>query len=107
MANDNDKRPHRGNVTPDEIADPSKHQQRQVFETENRPTFAPGEKRDAQSGPDEDPKLKGEPTVGRPAGPDTTGAVAHPSEMNQPGASTELGGTPGALATGSRGRQAD
>jgi hypothetical protein len=36
---------------------------------------------------------------------DTSGAVARPEEGGKPGASGELGGTPGAPATGSGGRQ--
>lgn len=36
---------------------------------------------------------------------DTSGAVARPTEADHPGASTKLGGTPGAPATGSSGRQ--
>lgn len=83
-------RPHRGNLTPEELADPTLHRQNEVFETENRPDV-PG----------------AELPVGNAAGPDTTGAVAHPAALNKPGVSSILGGTPGANATGSQGRTGD
>ena len=112
------KAPHRGNLTPEELADPSKHRQTQVFETDNRPTgHPPGEDEAAERRfrEGEDMRAAGELTLGQAAGPDTTGqraggpdtsgAVAPPAEMNQPGASTKLGGTPSPLATDSQGRQ--
>ncbi len=107
-----------GNVTPQDIADPGKHRQTQVFETDNRPTGQPAGTREAaerrfEKG--EDMRAAGERTLGEPAGPDTagqraggpdtTGAVAPPAESAKPGASTKLGGTPSPLATDSQGRQ--
>ncbi len=102
--------PHRGNVTPKDISDTSKHQQEQIFEKENRPSrHAPGvdEKAEERFRKGEDMLAKGERTLGEGAGPDSSGAVAKPAEQNRPGASTKLGGTPGAPATRSRGRQTD
>jgi hypothetical protein len=113
-----DKRDKSGNLTPQDIADPSKHRQTQIFETDNRPTGQPPEAREAagrrfETG--EDMPAAGERTLGEAAGPDTTGqqaggpdatgAVAPPAELAKPGASTKLGGTPSPLATDSQGRQ--
>lgn len=103
MADQGKAEPHRGNMTPEELADPSKHQQQQIFETENRPPRS-GET-DSQAAEGREELGAVEPTAGQSAGPDTSGAVAHPAELNRPGASTKLGGTPSALATGSGGRQ--
>ena len=107
-----------GNVTPQDIADPSKHRQTQIFETDNRPSTQPEEAREAAQArfeTGEDMLAAGERTLGEPAGPDTTGqraggpdttgAVAPPAETAKPGASTKLGGTPSPLATDSQGRQ--
>ena len=55
-------------------------------------------------GKDREGKL-GERSLGQGAGPDTTGAVAQPSQAGKPGASADLGGTPGALASDDTGRQ--
>jgi hypothetical protein len=108
MANERDAtRPHTGNVTPDDLADPSKHRQQQIFERNDRPSLPPGETAEPGAAAGGDVRGALEPSVGDAFGSDTTGAVAPPAELNRPGASTKLGGTPGAPATGSRGRQAD
>jgi hypothetical protein len=108
MANDRDTtRSHTGNVTPDEIADPSKHRQQQIFERNDRLSLPPGQAAEPGAAQGGDVQSALEPSVGDAFGSDTTGAVAPPAERNRPGASTKLGGTPGASATGSRGRQAD
>jgi len=95
-----------GNVTPDELADPTKHQEYQVFEEENRPPpFRPG----TAGSQEKEGKTRdnaGEGIVGHVAARDPSGAVAPPAEANKPGASTHLDGTPSALTT-SEGRQAD
>jgi hypothetical protein len=92
-----------GNMKPEELADPSKHQQFQVFEEENRtPPLRPG-----TSGAAGDETKAGkieEGIVGHVAATDPTGVVVPPAEGNRPGSSTELGGTPSALTT-SGGRQ--
>ena len=100
-------KPHTGTVTPQDVADPSKHQGTSTAETGNRPSEMPaGEetraKRKHAAG--EDMKAEGEKSVGKSRGPDTSGAVAVPSGLGQPGASSDLDGTPGALSTGSAGR---
>lgn len=101
MAEDRNMGQRTGNFTPQELADPSKHQQEQIFEQDNRPQrSAPGVNPEAddkfQRG--EDMLARGEASVGNPIGPDTSGAVAPPAARNRPGAATELGGTPGALS---------
>ena len=98
-----------GAFTPQDLADPTKHQQSQIFERENRPQRgAPGEQdaeRAFEAG--EDMIGHGEQSVGESPGRDTSGAVAPPAEANRPGASTKLGGTPGANAMRSDGRDTD
>ena len=49
-------------------------------------------------------EMAGAPTRATPR-EDTTGAVAPPKKARRPGSSAELGGTPGAAATSSSGRQ--
>ena len=109
MADDRNTGPRSGKMTPQDQADPSKHQHGQVFERDNRPQrSAPGvnPEADDQFGNGEDMLARGEPSVGDSIGPDTTGAVAPPAARNRPGASTKLGGTPSALSV-SGGRDAD
>jgi len=95
--------------TPPDLADPAKHRQTQPFENDNRPQrTAPGnEGTDARFAAGEDMLGKGEQTVGQSPGPDTSGVVAPPAERNRPGASVDLGGTPGATAMPSGGRDTD
>lgn len=86
-------------LTPSATKDTTNHQQQRVFGTENRANAdASIEGKDATG-------TSGEQFVGQGAGPDTSGAVAPPSQTNRPGASVDLDGTPGALAPGSGGRQ--
>ncbi len=99
-----------GAFTPQDLADPAKHQQSQIFERDNRP---PGSSPDVDGRADahfeagEDMLAKGTPAVGDAAGTVTTGAVAPPAARNRPGSSTKLGGTPGANAMSSGGRDTD
>ena len=104
---DRDTRRHTGNVTPEELADPSRHQQAQIFGGETRPQGTGPGAADRQEAVEagEDIAGAGNRTVGDSAGPDTTGAVAYPAGMNRPGLATKLGGTPGANAMGSGGRR--
>ena len=88
-----------GAMTPQETADPGRHRQSQIFERENRPL--------GSQGPGEDVKPEDLRGVGQAPGPDTSGSVARPAEANRPGASTKLGGTPGANAMRSGGRDTD
>ena len=109
MAEDRETGARSGNMTPKDLADPSKHQHGQIFERDNRPQrSAPGLNPDAEDrfGKGEDMLARGEPSVGDSVGPDTTGAVAPPAAGNRPGASTKLGGTPSALSVPG-GRDAD
>ena len=101
-----DRMPSRsGNFTPRDLADPSKHQQSQIFEQDNRPERqAPGREARERFESGEDMIAGGEQNLGDAAGPDTSGVVAPPAERNRPGASTKLGGTPGANAMPSGGR---
>ena len=99
MAEERNRKPASGAMTPEEAADPGRHRQSQIFERENRPLGTQGPGEDVR--PDD---LRG---VGQAPGPDTSGAVARPAEANRPGASTKLGGTPGANAMGSGGRDTD
>ena len=89
--------PYTGNVTPDDLADETKHRQGQTFEAEDRRAGEAGDDSGSKSAPGVDP-------IGHAAGSDTSGAVAHPAEISKPGASRDLGGTPGANSTRSGGR---
>ena len=110
MAENSEPRAKSGAFTPQDLADPAKHQQSQIFERDNRP---PGNSPDAEQGADarfeagEDMLAKGTPTLGDAAGTDTTGAIAPPAARNRLGSSTKLGGTPGANAMSSGGRDTD
>ena len=99
--NQNSTKPHTGNVTPEDLADRSLHRQQQVFETENR---TPEENIAGVSNHETTRTSPAAEQVGDAAGRDTSRAVARLAEMNQPGASSKLGGTPGANATPSTGR---
>lgn len=109
MADSPEPKSESGAVTPQGLDDPAKHQQTQIFERENRlqgaSPDAGGAQERFQAG--EDMLAKGEPTVGDAAGPDTTGAVAPPAVGNRAGSSTKLGGTVGANAIASGGRDTD
>ena len=109
MAENRDSQGKSGAFTPQDLADPAKHQQSQIFERENRPPRTRGDEKaaDERFEAGEDMLAKGMPTVGDAAGMDTTGAVAPPAARNRPGSSTKLGGTPGANATRSGGRDTD
>ena len=99
--NQNSTKPHTGNVTPEDLADRSLHRQQQIFETENRTA------EENVAGASNHKTTRTSPAaerVGDAAGRDTSGGVARPAEMNNPGASSKLGGTPGANATPSTGR---
>lgn len=85
-------------MTPDEIAESSRHPQQRIREADNRPD--PNASTSGARGVTPEP-------VGDSAGPDTSGAVAKPAAERKPGASSKLGGTPGANATRSSGRQTD
>jgi hypothetical protein len=76
-----------GNITPEDLADTSQHRQT-----------------DVGGGASAAPGARPADIIGDSAGSDTSGAVAPLSELNEPGASSKLGGTPGDLATGSSGR---
>jgi hypothetical protein len=110
MAENSDTQAKSGAFTPQDLADPAKHQQTQIFERENRP---PGTSADeeraakARFEAGEDMLGSGTPTVGDAAGTDTTGAVAPPAVRSRPGSSSKLGGTPGANAMSSGGRDTD
>ncbi len=109
MASDRNTGPRSGNMTPQDLADPSKHQHGQVFERETRPqrsTSGVNPDADDQCQAGEDMLGGGNAPIGDTVGPDTTGAVAPPAAGNHAGASTKLGGTPGALAVPG-GRDAD
>jgi hypothetical protein len=94
-----------GNFKPGELADLSKHQQYQIFESENRPPpLRPGTAGSAEAGDPSDSPAEG--IVGHVAAKDPSGVVVPPAEASRPGASTEIGGTPSALTT-SQGRQLD
>ena len=109
MGENRDDEPGSGSFTPQDLADPTKHRHTQIFERENRPQGGSPGGEDAsesfQQG--EDMIAGGEQSVGEAPGPDTSGAVAAPAERNRPGASTKLGGTPGANTMPSGGRDTD
>ena len=110
MAENRNPQSKSGSFTPQDLADPAKHQQSQIFERENRPPGTSAHEEDAAAERFEagvDMLGKGLPTVGDAAGPDTTGAVAPPAVRNRPGSSTKLGGTPGANAMSSSWRDTD
>jgi hypothetical protein len=110
MAADRKDAPDGGSFRPQDLADPAKHQQSQIFEQDNRPQLNdPAAKDSAEKRfeRDEDMIAQGEQEVGEAPGPDTAGVVAPPAERGRPGASTKLDGTPGALATPSGGRDTD
>jgi hypothetical protein len=99
MADQRNAKPAPGAMSPPESANPGRHRQSQIFERETRPL--------APQGPGEDVPPEDLRGVGQAPGPDTSGAVARPAEANRPGASTKLGGTPGANAMQSGGRDTD
>lgn len=99
MANQQNRKPASTAMTPQETADPARHRQTQILEQENRPL--------GPQGPGEDVKPDDLRGAGQAPGPDTSGAVARPAEANRPGASAKLGGTPGANAMRSGGRDTD
>ena len=99
MADQRNRKPASGAMSPRHTADPGRHRQSQIFERENRPL--------GPQGPGEDVKPEDLRGVGQAPGPDTSGAVAKPAEANRPGASTKLGGTPSANAMQSGGRDTD
>lgn len=82
-------------LTPSATRDTTNHQQVRPDVTDNR----------ANADAPETGGAPGERVVGKGAGADTSGAVAPPAAGNQPGASADLDGTPGALTPGSGGRQ--
>jgi hypothetical protein len=107
MAETPDSKSKSGSFKPQDLRDRSKHQQLRIFEEDRSTTGgAVAAHGDAEEGFErgEDMIAHGEATVGGSAGPDTTGAVAPPAERNRPGLATKLGGTPGANATSSGGR---
>ena len=107
MAGNPDATSKSGSFTPQDLRDPSKHQHSRLFEedhsTTGGATAAEGES-EARFGRGEDMVAYGEESVGESPGPDTTGAVAPPAERNRRGVATVLGGTPGANAMPSGGR---
>jgi hypothetical protein len=87
MQDDRSPQPKSGNITPQDLAD-----------------MAPHRHTDLAGGASGAPGATPAGVIGDSAGTDTTGAVAAPAELGQPGAASKLGGTPGDLATSSRGR---
>ncbi len=107
MADKESAGPPSGNTTPQDLADPSKHQHGRLFEGDHPARgVGAGETAHDRFEGGEDMLSANEPTVGESIGPDTTGAVAPPAGGNRAGASTKLGGTPSALSV-SGGRDAN
>ena len=107
MAESPDSESKSGSFTPQDLRDPSRHQHSRVFEEDHSTTGGAsaadgGAEARFESG--EDMVAHGEASVGDAPGSDTSGAVAAPAERNRPGLATKLGGTPGANATPSGGR---
>ena len=107
MADKESAGPRSGNTTPQDLADPSKHQHGPLFEGDH-PARGVGARESAHERFEEGQDMvpANEPSVGDSIGPDTTGAVAPPAGGNRAGASTKLGGTPSALSV-TGGRDAD
>ena len=107
MAENRESKVKSGSFTPQDMRDPSKHQHSRLFEEDHSTTggaAAADGRSEAEFERGEDMIAHGEESVGESPGPDTTGAVAPPAERNRPGLSTGLGGTPGANAMPSGGR---
>ncbi len=107
MADHPDSKSKSGSFTPQDLRDPSKHQHSRIFEENNATTggaIAADKASEAEFERGEDMVAFGEASVGDSPGTDTTGVVAPPAERNRPGLATKLGGTPGANAMPSGGR---
>jgi hypothetical protein len=107
MADNPEPKSKSGSFTPQDLRDPSKHQHARIFEEDHSTTGGATSADKASEAPFErgdDMVAYGEASVGESPGPDTTGAVAPPAERNRPGLATKLGGTPGANAMPSGGR---